>query len=294
MSKKMDAIMGPRPMSSDPQPAERIKLQGLALDDMVRRPLSWFRHNPDNEVFTALKTASYWQALERDIREAGAILAPLIAMPDGLLIEGESRLTIARKLSSEGLLDFDLLPVRIIKGELSADDQRKRLYLGNLSRFEIDEDTRLTLYAKVWPNYYLAEPSKGGRPTENGDTVSLFPPTAKEIAEATGKSPRQVKRDRAVVQTAKRMASMAGKREPGAEDIKKAREKENAQRRAKATLTTPLQERPRTRAVIVELSFSDADEVIAALQTGKPSDRRKKIIDKIKKAAASVTHNPKR
>src|SRR5208337_5641561 len=102
-----------------------------------------------------------------------------------LLIEGESRLTIARKLSSEGLLDFDLLPVRIIKGELSADDQRKRLYLGNLSRFEIDEDTRLTLYAKVWPDFYLAERTKGGRPTKNRDTVSRFSHTTKEIAEAT-------------------------------------------------------------------------------------------------------------
>jgi hypothetical protein len=288
MSKKMDAIMGPRPMATDLQPAEQIKLQGLALDDMVRRPLSWFRHNPDNEVFTALKTAAYWQALERDIREAGAILAPLIAMPDGLLIEGESRLTIARKLSSEGLLDFDLLPVRIIKGELSADDQRKRLYLGNLSRFEIDEDTRLTLYAKVWPEYYLAEPSKGGRPTENPDTVSGFSPTAEEIAEATGKSSRQVIRDRAVVRTAQKLASESGKREPTAEDIKNAREKENAQRRARAKSATPQQRHPGTRAVVVELTSADVDEIISALKTGKPNERRQKIISKIKKAAAAT------
>ena len=287
MSKKMDAIMGPRPMSTDSQPAEQIKLQGLALDDMVRRPLAWFRHNPDNEIFTPLKTNAYWQALERDVREAGAILAPLIAMPDGLLIEGESRLTIARKLSSEGLLDFDVLPVRIIKGELSVDDQRKRLYLGNLSRFEIDEDTRLTLYLKVWPDYYLAQSTKGGRPSKNPDTVSGFSPTAEEIAKATGKSSRQVKRDRAVLRTAQKIASRSGKREPNAEDIRKAREIENIKRRTKAKSSAPRRPRVQAGGVVVELTRADVDEVITALRTGKPNEHRRKIINKIKRAAAS-------
>ena len=274
--------------STEVQPAEQIRLQGLALDDMVRRPLSWFRHNPDNDVFTALKTPAYWQALERDIREASSILTPLITMPDGLLIEGESRLTIAKKLSSEGLLDFDLLPVRIIKGELSPDEQRKRLYLGNLSRFEIDEDTRLALYAKVWPEYYFAEPTKGGRPSENGDTVSRFSPTAKEIAKATGKSSRQVKRDRGVVLTARKLAAEGGKSEPTAEDIRRAREKENVARRVKEKKGSPLPVQPIARGVVIELSLADTNEVVLALKTGKPNERRRRIIDKIRKATASA------
>src|SRR5208282_1709171 len=127
-----------------------------------------------------------------------------------------------------------VLPVRIIKGELSAEEQRKRLYLGNLSRFEIDEDTRLTLYAKVWPGYFLD--AKTGRP-EKGDTVSPFS-TKAEIAAATGKSERQVQRDRAVVLTARKIALGSGKAEADTEDIRRAREKENAQRRTKGKYPT--------------------------------------------------------
>ena len=37
------------------------------------------------------------------------------------------------------------------------------MYLGNLSRFELDDDTRLTLQAKVWPGFYGKE-GKAGRP----------------------------------------------------------------------------------------------------------------------------------
>jgi hypothetical protein len=245
MSKKMDAVMGPRPMTDDALPAEKIKLEGLALDDMVRRPLNWFKHNPENEVFTALKTTSYWQTLERDIREAKAILSPLIAMPDGLLIEGESRLTVARKLSEEGLLDFDFLPVRIIKGELSSAEQRKRLYLGNLSRFEIDEDTRAALFAQIWPD--LTQEGRPGRPSnENTDTVSVKRIRAvQELAKQAGISERQAWREAEVIKEGAEIAKSEGEGSPHPEHIRKAREKRNALRRERkplqgtVTLTLP-------------------------------------------------------
>jgi hypothetical protein len=220
-------------MTADPQPAEKIRLEGLALDDMVRRPLNWFKHNPENDVFTTLKTPAYWQTLERDIREAKAILSPLIAMPDGLLIEGESRLTVARKLSSEGLLDFDFLPVRIIKGELSNEEQRKRLYLGNLSRFEIDGDTRAALYAQIWPDLIREAPP--GRPSsENTDTVSVKRTQAvQELARQAGISERQAWREAEVIKEGAAIAKAHGEASPKPEHIRKARERRNTLRKVK-------------------------------------------------------------
>lgn len=233
MRKKMDAVMGPRPMATEPEPAERIRLEGLSLDDMVRRPLSWFKHNPENDVFTTLKTPTYWQSLERDIREAKAILSPLIAMPDGLLIEGESRLIIARKLSEEGLLDFDFLPVRIIKGELSPEEQLKRLYLGNLSRFEIDEDTRAALYAQIWPDL-LREASPGRPSSENTDTVSVKRTQAvQELAKQAQISERQAWREAEVIKEGAEIARGQGETTLRPEHIRKARQKRNALRREK-------------------------------------------------------------
>jgi len=263
MSKKMDAVMGPRPMAAESQPAEKIKLEGLALDDMVRRPLAWFKHNPENDVFTSLKSSSYWQSLERDIREAKAILSPLIAMPDGLLIEGESRLTVARKLSSEGLLDFDFLPVRIIKGELSSEEQRKRLYLGNLSRFEIDEDTRAALYAQVWPDL-TREAHPGRISVENTDTVSVKRTQAvQELAKQAGISERQAWREAEIIKEGASIAKDEGETSPLPQHIRKAREKRNEKRRAKTKRS------PDT--MTLTLSRSQMKVILRILKEAKPA-----------------------
>lgn len=277
MSKKMDAVMGPRPMAADSQPAEKIRLEGLALDDMVRRPIAWFKHNPENDVFTSLKTVAYWQALERDIREAKAILSPLIAMPDGLLIEGESRLTIARKLSAEGLLDFDFLPVRIIKGELSSEEQRKRLYLGNLSRFEIDEDTRAALYAQIWPDLTReAHPDRIS--DENTDTVSVKRTQAvQELAKQAGISERQAWREAEVIKEGAAIAEGEGESLPRPEHIRKAREKRNALRRAKTKKASNF--------VTLALSREHAQILLRILKRVKPiSSGQSLIIGKLTQA----------
>ena len=140
------AYAKPRPgtvatAAPEPQPASA----GLELSEIMYKPRSWLRMNPENEIFRALKSPQYFDDLERDIREAGAILNPLIAMPDGLLLEGESRLLMAERIG------MAKLPVRIVLSALDESEQRRRLWLGNLSRFEVDEDTRLLLYSRIWP-----------------------------------------------------------------------------------------------------------------------------------------------
>ncbi len=257
------ANRGPRPSAADT--TEQIRVQGLALQDMVRRPLAWFKHNPENDVFTALKTPAYWQALERDIREAGAILSPLIAMPDGTLIEGESRLTIARRLAAEGLLDFDHLPVRIIKGELSEEERRRRLYLGNLSRFEIDPDTRASLYAQIWPD--LTRDVKRGRPPDAGegktDTVSVF-------AEATGITERQARREKEIIEDAEQERKAEGALTLKPEHVKKARAKANARRREKTKVAA---REALPGLVDIRLPHGHAELVLQALRSVKRKSR---------------------
>jgi hypothetical protein len=264
----------PRPAA---EATEQIRLEGLALQDMVRRPLGWFKHNPDNDVFTALKSPAYWQALERDIREAGTILSPLIAMPDGLLIEGESRLAIARKLAEEELLDFDLLPVRIIKGDLTEEDRRRRLYLGNLSRFEIDPDTRAALYVKIWPD--LTREIKPGRPTNaeigKTDTVSVF-------AEATGITERQARREKKVIEGAEKERQTEGAPTLRPEHVQKARAKVNAQRREKAKQASAKNAPGRGP---IQLSRTHAEVVLETLRRVKaPSAAQATVIREIEKA----------
>jgi hypothetical protein len=250
------------PQRSAADTTEQIRVQGLALQDMARRPLSWFKHNPENDVFAALKTPTYWQALERDIREAGAILSPLIAMPDGTLIEGESRLTIARKLAVEGLLDFDVLPVRIIKGDLSEEERRRRLYLGNLSRFEIDPDTRAALYAQIWSD--LTHEVKRGRPADAGegktDTVSVF-------AEAAGITERQARREKEIIERAEKERKAEGAPTLKPEHVKKARAKANARRREK---TKAAVRETLTGLVDIRLPRGHAELVLQALRMVKP------------------------
>jgi hypothetical protein len=201
---------GSTPAASLP-PAPDIST-GLELSDIMYKPVSWLTVNPENAIFRALKSEQYFRDLQRDISEAGAILNPLIAMPDGLLLEGESRLLVAQRL------EMKKVPVRLVLSPLSLDEQRRRLWLGNLSRFEVDEDTRLLLYAKIWQGYY------------RGDTVSSPQVSKAEIAQAIGKSERQVVRDKRIVEKAAVMAQ-AEDREMGVQDIQAARQERNQARR---------------------------------------------------------------
>jgi len=213
----------PKPQAA-PVPVNALK--GIELGDVEQRPVAWFRPDPDNAEFEALKERQpgYWQNLRRDIEAAG-ILTPLVALPDGLLLQGHSRLKVAQDIG------LARVPVRLVLSDLTPEEVRRRRRLDNLLRFEVDEDTRLAMLAEVWPAFYT-KPGEKGRPqkTDHGDTIT----TAATIAEATGKSVPQVKRDRALVTNAAEIAKQAGKATPTPADIKAAREQENAKRREEA------------------------------------------------------------
>jgi hypothetical protein len=224
-------VTGPRtgytPEAMDHPPAPAPALQGLRLSDVQLWALDRFKDHPSNHVFESSKTESYWRDLRRDILDAGAIINPVIALPDGTLLEGHSRIRIARELETEGK-PLGKIPVRIVASPITPAEAERRVYLGNLSRFELDDDTRLTLYAKVWPDYFQAKTQAN---TKGGDTVSP-PATKAEIAAATGKSPRQVQRDGQIVRTAAHIAQKKGKSEADRDDIREARKKAASKRKA--------------------------------------------------------------
>ncbi len=238
--------------------------EGLELSDLQTKPIEWFKPNPANHVFNQLKTPDYWMALKRDIREACAILNPVIALPDGTLLEGHSRVQVARELRDEGF-DLGRIPVLLVASPLTTEEAERRVYLGNLSRFEIDEDTRLALYAKIWPDFFLTKGS-AGRPEKSGhgDPIS-----AASIAQSIGKSEKQVKRDRATVRAAHVLAKQEGKTSPDPKHIRQMRDAENLRRRLSeegASSTTPVRAADEALQEIVALEMKAS---LAAMQGGE-------------------------
>lgn len=203
------ATASPRPGTARTihEPTPQAVIAGLELSEIVYKPSSWFRLNPANEVFRALKTPEYLADLQADIRKVG-VTDNLVAMPDGLIIAGESRVICARFIDTEMKL-----PVRIVLSDLSAAEQEKRLILSNLLRFEIPEDTRLVLAKKA----------------------GLFSAPRVEAAATMGKSLRQVKRDAATIREAESLAASDGRDELTTADVSKAREKKNATRKSPST-----------------------------------------------------------
>lgn len=227
MANKVDnAVLGNRIGHSSDAPSQQIeisiKTDGLELSQILYKSIDFFKPNPCNTVFDALKTESQLDALYRDIDNARAIINPLIAMPDGTIVEGHSRLNVAKRLSEEGK-GLGTLPVRIITTPLTAEEVKQRVYLGNLSRFEIDEDTRILLYAEIWPDYFYSD-RKAGRKSDHGDTI-----TASKISEKLGKSIPQIKRDAAIY----RKASKHAGGNPSLSEIQMIRKEINDERRKK-------------------------------------------------------------
>jgi hypothetical protein len=229
--KEREMLMAPSaarpavPVVIQDQPAP--SLAGLKLSDIQLQPLAWFKDHPGNHVFDDAKAATpgYWRDLKRDITEARAILNPVIALMDGTILEGHSRIKLARELVAE-IPSLAKIPTRIVASKITPEEAERRLYLGNLSRFEMDEDTRLALYAKTWPGYFLADLSEGG------DTVSP-PPTKAQVAKETGKSERQIIRDKGIVKDAARIAKTEGKATPEPRHVAQARIRANEQRKTK-------------------------------------------------------------
>jgi hypothetical protein len=210
----------------------------LVFSDVITKELSFFIENKENIRFRKLKSETYFQNLEKDVREAGCFINPLVTMPSGLLIEGESRFQIAKKLFSEGNHSFERIPVRIILSNLSDEDQKRRLILGNLSRFEIDENNRLLLYSEIWADFFSQPTKTAGRPRKS-DTVSDSCSYSSEIAHASGISARQLRREKNIYENAVSIAKDEGKEKPDILDIEKARVEINQKRKKDTTDIKP-------------------------------------------------------
>ena len=159
---------GYTPETAEQPAAPPSALQGLKLSLVDFWLLDRFKLHPSNHVFDSAKTDTYWRDLRRDILEAGAIMNPVITLPDGTLLEGHSRIRVAREFTAEGK-NLGPIPVRVVASPITPEEAERRVYLGNLSRFELDDDTRLNLHRKIWPGYFLA--ANPGHPM-GGDTVS--------------------------------------------------------------------------------------------------------------------------
>jgi hypothetical protein len=184
------------PGLSDMMPVD--KSQGLVLSAVQLKDVEFFQLNAINNVFEDLKSADYYEQLKRDIAQDGIVNA-LIALPDGQLIEGHSRLKVAKEL---GMLT---VPVRFILSTVSPAEVKRRVYLGNLNRFEIPSDMRLILFAEVYPDYFYASPAQldeSHKLLEPG----MRPTTAKMVAASMGLSDRQVRNEKEIFLRAKSLA----------------------------------------------------------------------------------------
>jgi hypothetical protein len=184
--------------------------------------------SPYNGVFDDAKTAEYWDELRRDIEETGIVTDPLLAKRDGTLISGHSRLKIATELSEAGRAEFSKVPVRYVRNELSEEEEARRVYLSNLLRFDIPQDLRLLLEAKVYPDYFSSP--KNGRPRQD-DTQRN---TSVSIAAQSGQSPDSVRKKRKIFSEAAKRAMERGADAPDVSDIAAARNALNNVRRNKA------------------------------------------------------------
>jgi hypothetical protein len=251
------------------------------LTEEFYKPLSWFKRNPDNEIWQKEKTPEYWRALEKDIRESGVIRDPLIAMPDGLLISGESRLSIAEKLAAEGLKQFERAPVKLIDSPLTPEERKQIVYLENLSRFEISHETRVAAYIEIWPEYMLSEEASRtpGRPAQDDPTGRI----EKEISQKTGKSAKTLQRDREIALKAKDIAKKKGKPKPGLKEVKEALSRKNLERKTKAKPPASHAAPAKAFPINLGLTIAESEKVLVKL-SDNPDSLTRKVIVKLRKA----------
>ena len=215
-------LTGSRPGSqvvkSRIQPLMASKIdEKFELSQIVMVEPSNLKPHPENTMFEALKTQTYWEELERDISENG-IQEALHILEDGTIYSGHSRWKIAMKLA------IPKIPVRRNISHVAPEIITQRLILDNLNRFEIDPDTRLMLLTRVYPEFYLAK-KPAGRKSDNGY------PNPSVISKSQGISEAKIKKDRIITMKANGIAKHQGLSEPTIEHIKKARAKQNEVRR---------------------------------------------------------------
>jgi len=208
--------------------------RGLPLSPIKYVSIKELTPSSYNAVFETVKGDAYWAELESDIRDADVIIEPLVATKDNVLLSGHSRLSIARKLFDEGNPKFAEVPVRYVQKELSENDRKQRVYLSNLNRFEIDQDTRIRLRAELYPDFYNGADRKSGpKPGTTGAETREWAdtaPGAKEIAASNNMSKRSAERERVLHRKAVSIAGRQGRSEPTKDDYQKARKSLNTTR----------------------------------------------------------------
>lgn len=246
-------------------PKAAVITEGFTLGEIRDMNPRALKDHPENHVFDSQKTAEYWARLKRDISETGKILEPIIINSDDVIISGHSRRRVAVELLDEGRTEFTNVPVRTVISPLTPEDECTRAYLANLSRFEMDIDTRTALYARIYPEYF--------NDVKRGETVSPPPATRKEVAAEMGVSERQVKNEKGIYQAAKAKAKTHGRLEPTPDDMKGARKDANAKRRKERAAkpvaksvwedSTPLKPPPRPDTTETQKADDDTFDVYA-------------------------------
>ncbi|MFY8001798.1 MAG: ParB/RepB/Spo0J family partition protein [Candidatus Kapaibacteriota bacterium] len=168
-------------------------LEGIRMTEIRYVAPEKLQPNPLNSIFPQ-ESEAYFDELSADIHERG-ITDPLVAKPDGTLLTGHNRLTIAKRLG------LPRVPVRYV--QTGIEDETKELEFvikDNLLRRHLTDGQRIMLYERLYPNFherrkkaidYGTSLSRGG----GGDAIT--PPkdmlTVQEIASATGQKPENVK-----------------------------------------------------------------------------------------------------
>lgn len=227
--------------------------EGLALG-----PIKWvspraLKDHPENGIFDALKSAEYWKFLKRDISDAGQILEPLLITHDDTIISGHSRRTVALDLLDDGDKRFAEIPVRQILVPMDKNEEKRRVYLANLSRFQIDQAAWLHMVAEIYPEYFTGAASTDDKPSA----------PVKQIAQEMGKSERHIKRGKRTITRANEIAKKEGvPRSP--KHVAKAKEEENNKRRASSKkghdVPTSKTEQPATDTGETEITLDSAND----------------------------------
>jgi hypothetical protein len=149
-----------------------MKLSEIKLMDVKQ-----LKPSPYNGKFFKVESRQYFDSLHDDIKKRG-ILVPLIAKPDGTLLAGHNRLTVAKSLK------IKRVPVQYVQGKLTAQQEKEFIIKDNLLRRHLTYEERVALYRKIFKNFNerVMQPGKMGL-------------KSMEIAAATGLNPQTINYD---------------------------------------------------------------------------------------------------
>jgi ParB-like chromosome segregation protein Spo0J len=167
-------------------------LTGIAMSEIRYVAPERLRPNPLNSIFPD-ESEAYFEELSADISERG-ITDPLVAKPDGTLLTGHNRLTIAKRLG------LPRVPVRYVQSGMTDETKEIEFVIkDNLLRRHLNDTQRMALYERLYPNFHerRSKAIEYGKTLSAGGGNAVTPPddmlTVQDIAGATGQKPENVK-----------------------------------------------------------------------------------------------------